>query len=157
MATVTVLKLLNNLMNHVNQFYEVWHNFDTKSQLSKNTSLFCFHGNGRKVCYHGNGGHFEIGEQFNALCKSIVWSLAQFWYKMSNFQNTPLFVSMATVEKFAQPISIFFHKFVSLDVRSNPIKFWKDQSSRYWEICNLRFYNFYIFFPLPWQRQPFWK
>ena len=66
----------------------------------------------------------------------------------------PFFVSMATVEKFAQPIPIFFHKFVWLDVRSNPIKFWKDWSSRYWEICNFTIFHT---FPLPWQRRPFWK
>jgi hypothetical protein len=45
------------------------------------------------------------------------------WKESTNFVYRPFFVSMATAEKFVQPILIFLAYLVPLDVDVVPIKF----------------------------------
>jgi hypothetical protein len=45
------------------------------------------------------------------------------WKESKNFLNPPFFVSMATAEKFVQPIPIYLAYLVPLDVDVVPIKF----------------------------------
>ena len=82
----------------------------------------------------------------------------ELWWKESNyFFNAPFFVSMATAEKFVQPIPIFLAYLVPLDVvlfLSSFINFCSASNLLWLFLC---FFNFLAYWPFPWQRQPFWK